>query len=81
MAGKAPDMPDGYSEYLKAFKLLDSERVDTESSLGSIPVTRIIEYAEWLGTDDVNNFIHIINDLDAYYVGVKRDKILKETKK
>lgn len=61
---------DSLQFYLQAFFILESER-QVGFALGSIPVTRIIEYGKHLGYEnysDMQDFVYIIRRLDIHTV-------------
>lgn len=68
MAGKQPQVPAGYDLYLDSFFRLQSERHFSDGVLGQIPTMKILEYASWLGIENVNEFIEVITRVDIAYI-------------
>lgn len=78
MAGPQPVVPNGYDLYLDAFFRLNTERHNGEGYIGSIPTLKILEYAEWLGILNVNEFIDILTRVDVAYVNAVSQQIKKQ---
>lgn len=78
MAGKQPEVPNGYDLYLDVFFRLNSERHNGEGHIGSIPATKILEYVSWLDVDNVYNFIEVVTRMDSVYVDAISQSIRKQ---
>lgn len=78
MAGPQPFIPDGYDLYLDFFFKLNSERLNGDGRLGSIPVLKMIEYANWIDIRNVNEFIEVIIRIDAVYVDAINKQLRKQ---
>ena len=75
MAGKQPEVPNGYDLYLDVFFRLNSERHNGDGHIGSIPATKILEYVSWLDVENVYNFIEVITRMDSAYVNAVSKQI------
>lgn len=60
-----PAVPGALEYYLKSYFSLCSERLNT---LSAIPVTRIYQFANLVGIDDVEEFVGIIESMDVQYL-------------
>lgn len=69
--------------YLHTFRILESERPASQYCVMPIPITKIIEYGNFLnlGYDELNIFIHIIKEIDDYVVDYWNDKMKNERNK
>lgn len=73
-----PVVPSAYDLYLDAFYKLNSERQISENHVGSIPLTKIMEYGQWLDVINMKSFIETIMQIDAAYVNYVVSEMRKE---
>ncbi len=78
MAGTRPIIPLGYDIYLDAFFKLNSERQVSDGHYGSIPVSKIIDYAHWLGINNDNLFVEVLSNVDVQYVNYVTQEFRKQ---
>lgn len=78
MAGKQPAIPLGYDIYLDVFFRLNTERINSQGVIGSIPATKILEYLQWLEVDNINEFIEVITRVDVAYVDAISKQLHKQ---
>ena len=78
MAGPQPLVPTGYDLYLDVFFKLNSERQNKDGSVGSIPVMKIIEYAQWINITDIDSFTDIILRVDIAYINQVSEQLRKQ---
>lgn len=79
MAGKQPVIPLGYDIYLDVFFKLNSERINGQGVVGSIPATKMLEYLSWLEVDNINEFIEVVTRVDVAYVDAITKQIHKQS--
>jgi len=78
MAGPQPVVPNGYDLYLDTFFRLNSERQNREIGVGSIPTLKVIEYASWIGIENISEFVDIILRVDTAFVNQISEQIKKQ---
>ena len=75
-----PDLTLDESIYFNDFNALCSERM-SGMGIGSIPITRINQYAVQHGIHDINLFEQIMMRIDTAYVKLMSDKQERQSKK
>lgn len=68
MAGPQPIVPKGFDLYITAFFELCTERPLVEGVTVSLPITKVVWYADFIGIDDVNRFVTVIRSMDTEYI-------------
>ena len=68
MAGPRPIVPSGYDLYTTAFFQLCTERPVVDGATVSLPISKIVWYAEWNCIDDVHTFCALIQDMDREFI-------------
>lgn len=81
MIGPMPKVPQDYNLYLNAFYKLNTERQLVQGTMGCIPVSKIMEYADWLDYDDSEEFVAILSSIDNAYIKNFIDSLKKQTEK
>ncbi len=66
----APEINPVIKFFITSFFTLSSERSMSSGGIGMIPVSKILEYADWLGFEDITRFLKIIQTVDSGYVDV-----------
>lgn len=61
----APSVPKALEYYLKAYFSLCSERLNT---ISAIPVTRMYRYCDYVGIEDADEFVGILESMDVEYI-------------
>ena len=80
MVGPAPLIPGGFQLYADSFFRLETERYLVQGFFGPIPVTKIMQYGEWLDFEDIDRFTEIIQEVDTYYIGLLAASLQKQMK-
>lgn len=73
----APDIPFHFQHYLKAYSFLFKDRINTANgqggvSLGYIPLTALVAYADLFRVQDPRPFVRILTAVDEAYVAKAR---------
>lgn len=76
--GPKPYVSMGSKFFLDAFDRLHSERQIVAGAVCGIPVTKLKEYCEWTDYDDADQFITILQELDAFYVNMLRERLKEQ---
>ena len=74
-----PEMDFVEAGYYNDFQILGSER-NSGMSIGSIPVTRIIQYAQLEGIHNIEMFKIVMLRLDNYYLKLVSEEQKRKTK-
>lgn len=75
-----PDVHWKMELYVASFQRLRSSAVNSITGTGTVPVSEIITYANWLGIDDEEQFVDIIASMDVAYVSALNKQSAKKHK-
>lgn len=68
LANPPPEVNSIIRFFVTSFFTLSSERGMSSNGIGMIPYSKILEYSEWVGFEDVTRFLKVIQRVDASYV-------------
>lgn len=73
-----PVIPLYVAPYLRAFQELKWNRNNGLGRVGGIPLSAILEYADWIEPQNVDFFVTMIQDMDYFYLDRITDKRNKQ---